>query len=65
MPAPHGLSEFVLTHVILAPSAWKVGSGAHLLPPLWLDPVDPLDPVENSKSCKKHIFQKNDPPEAG
>ena len=22
---------------------WKVGSGAHLLPPLWLDPLDPLN----------------------
>jgi len=29
---------------------WKVGSGAHLLPPLPLDPLDPLDPVENSET---------------
>ena len=31
---------------------WKVGSGARLLPPLWLDPLDPADPRMNSKWCK-------------
>ena len=51
---------------------WKVGSGAHLLPPFPLDlvdPVDPVDPPENSETsffdepfCIFGYFACGDPP---
>ena len=38
---------------------WKVGSGAHLLPPLRLDPLDPLDqldPLDRVKNFQTSFF---------
>ncbi len=49
----------MLTRVILAPARVEAGSGARLLPPLWLDlldPADPGDPRMNSKLCKFAVF---------
>ncbi len=44
---------------------WNVGSGAHLLPPLWGNPLDPVDWLKNSKSrilCVLSVKAALDPP---
>ncbi len=38
---------------------WKVGSGAHLLPPLWENPLDLVDWLKNSKSRILYVFYQS------
>ena len=52
----HHLRQFTQTHVILG--ILRVGWGGSVLQLLAPDPVNPLNPVTNSRLCKKHVFSQ-------